>query len=163
MTKHRYFAAGLSLVALAGCSSRPRDFTPTLQAAPADGAKYAADYESCRKMVAEGQRSGFGARLASGGAGVVAGVGVTAATVGGTAGTMAGAAAAASVAMVMLPVVGVAAAWGVAKARKANKEREVKDATALCLSEAGYMVSDWTVAKRRRPVGTASVAAATTR
>ena len=107
-------------------------------------------------MVAEGQRSGFGARLASGGVGVAAGVGVTAAAVGGTASTMAGAAAAASAAVVMLPVVGVAAAWGVAKARKAKKEREVKDATALCLSEAGYVVRDWTVAKRKRPAGTAS-------
>lgn len=163
MTKHKIFAASLSLVALVGCSSRPRDFTPTLQAAPADASQYAADYESCRTMVAEGQRSGFGARLASGGVGVAAGVGVTAATVGGTGGTMVGAAAAASAAAVMLPVIGVAAAWGVAKARKAKKEREVKAATALCLSEAGYTVSDWTVAKKKRPASNASSAGAATR
>jgi membrane protein implicated in regulation of membrane protease activity len=101
-------------------------------------------------MVAEGQRSGFGARLASGGVGVAAGVGVTAAAVGGSAGSMAAAAAAASAAVVMLPVVGVAAAWGMAKARKARKERDVKSATALCLSELGYTVDDWKVAKKSK-------------
>jgi hypothetical protein len=101
-------------------------------------------------MVAEGRRSGFGARLASGGVGVAAGVGATAATLGGTYGTMAAASAAMAASAVMLPVVGVAAAWGVARAQKAKKERAVKSAMALCLSEGGYDVADWKVAKKRK-------------
>jgi hypothetical protein len=102
-------------------------------------------------MVAEGQRSGFGARMASGGLGVAAGVGATAAVIGGGAsGGALAAMAAASTAVVVLPVVGVMAAWGVAKANKSKKENEVKKATGLCLSELGYTVSDWEVAKKRK-------------
>ena len=134
---------------LAGCSSRPREFRPTLAAAPADQAKYDVDYEQCRTLVASGQRSNFGARVASGGVGAAAGVGVAAATMGGTYGTMGAAAAAASAAVVMMPVVGIAAAWGMAKRSKLRKEREIKSATALCLAEQGHQVAGWERTKRK--------------
>jgi predicted NUDIX family NTP pyrophosphohydrolase len=47
----------------------------------------------------------------------------------------------------MAPVIGIAGAWGVAKRSKNRKEKEVKAATALCLSELGYTVEGWKVAK----------------
>ena len=109
MYRHRALVIGLS-VSLAACSSQPRQFSPEMQVAVSDAAKFTADYEQCRTLVAGGQRSGFGAQVASGGVGVAAGVGVGAAVAGGTYGTMAGAAAAAGAALVLMPIVGVAAA-----------------------------------------------------
>lgn len=150
MNRQIALIVGLS-VSLAGCSSQPRQFAPEIQSGMANPAKYSADYEHCRTLVAGGQRSGFGAQMASGGAGVAAGVGVGAAMVGGT-GTMAGAAAAASATIVLMPLVGVAVAWGLAKNRRLKKEKEIKAATELCLSEAGYTVSSWKRDKNQRPI-----------
>jgi hypothetical protein len=148
----RYLTGVAVVLALSACSSRPREFIATPAATQSTGnAKFAADHESCRILVAQGVRSGFGARLASGGVGVAAGVGVTAAAVGGAASSSAlGAAAAASAATVMLPVFGIAAAWGVAKAQKAKKERDVKTAMQACLSEQGHEVGGWKVAPKRK-------------
>lgn len=150
-------AAAVSILMLAACSSRPREFVATLAAPPEDQAKYEATYEACRTLVAQGYRSGFGARIASAGmgvagvgAGLAVGAGVGAATMGTGAG-VAAAGAAASTALVMVPVLGVAAAWGFAKARKTRKEREIKTAMSLCLSEQGYTVDDWRKSKRRKP------------
>jgi hypothetical protein len=70
----------------------------------------------------------------------------------GTGATMGAAAAAASVAMIAMPVIGVAAAWGIAKRSKLRKERAIKEATALCLSEQGHTVAGWEKAKRRPAV-----------
>lgn len=140
----------LVAVSLSACSSKPREFTPILAAAPTDEGKYQADYQTCRVLVANGQRSGFGARMASGGLGVAAGVAGGAALAGGTGGTMVGAMAAASAAAVMAPVIGLVGAWGVAKHNKNRKERETKEAISLCLSESGYAVSAWERAKRQK-------------
>ena len=123
-----------------------------MQVAVADPTKFATDYEHCRQLVAGGQRSGFGPQVASGGVGVAAGVSVGAAVAGSTAGTVAGAAAAASAALVLIPIVGVAAAWGLAKNRRLKKEKEIKQATALCLSETGYTVSGWKRDKNQKPI-----------
>jgi hypothetical protein len=141
---------------LSACSSRPREFAPTLSAAPADAAKYEADYQICRTMVAEGQRSGFGARLASGGVAAAAGVGLGAALAGGTGGTAVGAMAAASATLVMAPFIGLAGAWGIAKRNKNRKERDIKQATGLCLSELGYTVDGWKVAKNQERIKTSA-------
>ncbi|HZF43043.1 MAG TPA: hypothetical protein VEZ48_06505 [Sphingomonadaceae bacterium] len=147
----RFLTSAAVVLALSACSSRPREFVATPASQPADSVKFAADHESCRIFVAQGVRSGFGARLASGGAGVAAGVGVTAAAVGGAASSSAlGAAAAASAATVMLPVFGIAAAWGVAKAQKAKKERDVRKAMQACLFEQGHEVAGWEVAPKRK-------------
>ena len=145
------FVIGLSL-SLTACSSTPRQFSPEMQVAVADPTKFSADYEHCRQLVAGGQRTGFGSQVASGGVGVAAGVGVGAAVAGSTAGTVAGAAAAASAAMVLMPIVGVAAAWGLAKNRRLKKEKVIKQATALCLSETGYEVSGWKRDKNQKPI-----------
>ena len=133
----------LAVSLLTACSSRPREFAPALAAAPADQAKYNADYQNCRVLVASGQRSGFGAGVASAGVGTAAGVGVGAVMAGGTYGSMAAAYAAAAATLVLMPVVGVVGAWGVAKRNKLKKEREIKAATTLCLAENGYAVTSW--------------------
>ena len=133
----------LAVSLLTACSSRPREFAPTLAAAPADAAKYDADYQNCRVLVANGQRSGFGSGVASAGVGTAAGVGVGAAMAGGTYGSVAAASAAAAATLVLMPVVGVVGAWGIAKRNKLKKEREIKAATSLCLSENGYSVASW--------------------
>jgi hypothetical protein len=67
---------------------------------------------------------------------------------GGTYATYGAAAAAASATLILAPVVGIAAAVGMAKHKRAKKEREIKTAMTLCLSEAGYEVSSWSKAKR---------------
>jgi len=148
MAKTIVCAATAAVLLLSACSSRPREFVATLDASPVDMPKYQKDHEVCRIMVAEGQRSGFGARLASGTVGAATGVGVTALAFGGaTYSSMGAALAATGAAMTMMPVVGVAAAWGLAKAQKKKKERELKDAMTLCLTETGYKVTGWEVAR----------------
>lgn len=156
MADRRVCIAVVGALMMAACSSRPREFTASLAAPPADQAGFEAAHETCRTLVAQGYRSGFGPRIASAGAGVAGvgaglavGAGVGAATAGTGAG-MAAAGAAISTALVMVPVLGVAAAWGISKKRKARKEREIKSAMGLCLSEQGYTVDSWRVAKKRR-------------
>ena len=141
-TRHVWIAA-LAALSMSACSSRPRQFSPTLAATPEDSAKFAADFQSCRVMVAQGQRSGFGSRVASGGVGVAAGTGAAVAVAGGASSSMVGAMAAASAAAVLMPVVGVLGAWGMAKVQKNKKEEELKTALDLCLTELGYSVAEW--------------------
>jgi hypothetical protein len=139
-------------VSLSACSSRPRQFAPTLAAAPADQTKFAADYENCRVLVANGQRSGFGATAASAGVGTAAGVGVGVAMAGGTYGSVAAATAAAATTVILMPIVGVLGAWGMAKRSKTKKEKEVKAATQLCLTENGYTVEKWEHDKKQKRI-----------
>ena len=148
--------AGAALL-LSGCSSRPRQFSPVLAAPPADAAAYDEAYRGCRAMVAETSAAQSRGRLASGGAAVAAGVGAGAVGAAATGGTYAsyGAAAAAGGAVIMaVPFFGVAAAWGLAKAKKSRNERVVKEATGACLRDRGYVVSAWVKekkSKRARP------------
>lgn len=138
--------AVVSALALSACSSRPRTFEPQLASAPAPGAEYYQTLDTCRTLVARGHRSDFKARLASAGTGVAAAVGIPLGLAAlGEAATYA----VATSATALVPLVGIGAAWGMAKRKKNKKEREVKQATALCLSEHGYTVSGWKVAKKR--------------
>ena len=158
--KRTILAVILAGATLASCSSRPREFVPRLAAAPADQAQFETDHERCRTLVANGQRSNFGsgrgASAAAAAAGTAAGVGLGAAALGGTYATYGAAAAAAGATIILAPVVGVAAAVGMAKHKRAKKERVIKNATSLCLSEAGYQVAGWTKVKRRAAVITQS-------
>jgi hypothetical protein len=142
----------LAALSVTACSSRPREFAPALAAAPVDAGRFETDYENCRVLVANGQRSGFGSRLASGGAGVAAGAGVGMAMAGGTYSTVAGAMAAAGATLVLMPVVALASAWGVAKRSKHKKEKAIKQATGLCLAEHGYEVAGWERAKHQKRI-----------
>jgi hypothetical protein len=146
-------------VSLTACSSRPRQFAPTLAAAPADQTKFAADYETCRVLVASGKRSDFGGTAASAGVGTAAGVGVGVAMAGGTYGSVAAATAAAATTIILMPIAGVLGAWGMAKRSKLKKEKEVKAATQLCLAENGYTVANWKHDKKQKRIKRTKVAA----
>lgn len=130
---------------LEACSSRPREFTPTLAAAPASQAQFDADYAQCQQLVISGNLKSSGKRgSAAGGAAAGAGtaaVGGALATAGGYAGL-----AAASATVVLLPFAIIGGAWGMSKAKRAKKERAIKTAMESCLHDRGYQVAGWSKA-----------------
>ena len=133
---------------LAGCSSRPREFTPMLAAPPAgqmafDQAAFDSAYANCSQLLVAGKLDSEG-RLASAGAGAAA-TGVTAVAGGATAAAVAGygGLAVASATIVLLPFALVGGAVGMAKAKRAKKEKAIKTAMTGCLAERGYRVTSW--------------------
>ena len=133
---------------LSACSSRPRAFNPVLSAAPADQTGFEAAISECTELMLAGKLDSHG-RLGSGGAGAAAGA--TTAAVGGTAAAMAGGwggVAVASATIVLLPFAALGGAWGMAKRKKLQKEKAVKQAMSGCLNERGYAVVDWQRAKK---------------
>ena len=133
----------IAILFLQACSSRPRQFSPTLAAAPADQTQFQASLSECGQLMADGKLNSAG-HLASGGAGAAAGA--TTMAVGGTAAAAAGGwtgLAVASATVVLLPFAAVAGAWGMAKKKKNRKERAVQQAMAGCLTERGYPVVGW--------------------
>lgn len=151
MKKQVAVAVLLASLTLPGCSSRPREFNPTLAAVPADESDFRTAYAECRQLIAEGKLDSSG-RLASAGVGTAAGA--TAMAVGGAAAASAGGyagLAVASATVVALPFVAVAGAWKMAKAKKNKKERLMQQAAGGCLAERGYQVAGWEpVAKRAK-------------
>ena len=137
----------LALV-LAGCSSKPREFTPTLGAAPTDQVKFDAANAECKQLFVTGKLDSSG-RLASGGAGAVAGgaVGAAGAAAAASAGLYGGMAVA-SATLVLMPVAVIGGAIGMAKIKRHRKEVAVQRAMAGCLHERGYDVQGWQKAKR---------------
>jgi hypothetical protein len=134
---------------LQGCSSKPRQFAPTLSAVPADDAQFDVAYAECRQLLAEGKLNASG-RLASGAVGAAAGattiaLGSAAASGAGLYGGMA----VAGATLVALPFVAIGGAWGMAKRKQKRKERAIQTATAGCLEERGYKVAGWARAHRK--------------
>ena len=133
-------------VLLAGCSSKPRNFTPTLAAPAANQAEFEAAYSECHRLLVQGKLDASG-RVASGAAGAAAGattaaVGSAAATaVGGYAGL-----AAVGATIVLLPVAILGGAWGMSRMKRAKKEKAIKDSMTGCLHERGYEVAGWSKA-----------------
>jgi hypothetical protein len=126
-----------------GCSSTPRAFAPTLAAAPDDQRAFDQATADCSALLVAGKLDQDG-RLAS--AGGAAGAGATAAAVGGaTAAAVAGygGLAVAAATIVLLPFAVVGGAVGVAKVKRAKKEKAIKVALAGCLKERGYDVNGW--------------------
>jgi len=140
-------AAGLSLV-LTACSSRPREFTPTLGMAPADQAKFDAAYADCKQLYVTGKLDRNG-RLASGGAGVAAGGAIGAAgTAAATSAGLYGGMALATATIVLLPVAIVGGALGMAKIKRHKKEKAIQQVMGGCLLDRGYEVASWERAPR---------------
>lgn len=142
-----------------GCSSRPREFNATLAAAPADRAAFDSASDECRRLLVEGKLDSNG-RLASAGAGAAAGAGMMAAGAGlaSSAGMYTGAAIA-SATVVLIPFVAIGGAFGLAKMKRARKEKAIKTAMGGCLSERGYYVAGWEKAKKTKPLASVAVAA----
>lgn len=146
-------AAVASAVLLDGCSSRPRAFEPTLTAAqagqaPFDQAAFDHAYASCNELLVDGKLDRNG-RLASAGAGAAAGG--AAAVVGGATGAAIagyGGLAVASATIVLLPFAIVGGAIGMAKMKRARKEKAIKTAMTGCLADQGFHVAQWVKAKK---------------
>lgn len=134
---------------LQGCSSRPREFTPTLAVATADRAAFEADYEACRQLLVAGKLDSSG-RLGSGAAGAAAGAGVAAggAAAASSAGMIAGTAIA-SATIVAIPIVALASAWGASKIKRNKKEKAIQVAMAGCLEERGHKVLGWSKPRKK--------------
>lgn len=133
----------ITCLCLEACSSRPREFTPTLASATASQADFDAAYATCRQLLVSGKLSSSG-RTASLGAGAGAGAGTAA--VGGTAAAVAGGwggVALASATVVLLPFAVVGGAWGMARMKRAKKEHAIKTALEGCLQERGFQVAGW--------------------
>jgi hypothetical protein len=134
---------------LQGCSSRPREFTPTLGIATAERAGFDQAYAGCTQLMVAGKLDEEG-RSGSLGAGAAAGA-TTAAVGAGTAavlGPSMGALAAASATVVLLPFAVIGGAWGMAKMKRAKKEEAIKNKISGCLQERGYSVASWEMVRK---------------
>lgn len=135
-------------LSLEACSSRPREFRPTL--APAvNEANFQAAYDTCQQLLVDGKLNASGRRksLAAG-----AGAGAGTAAVGGTAAAMAGGwggVALASATVVLLPFAVIGGAWGMSRMKRAKKERAIKVAMEGCLQERGFQVAGWSKAIKK--------------
>jgi hypothetical protein len=148
-------AAALSLV-LAGCSSRPREFTPALGVVPVDQATFDAAYAECRQLYVAGKLDRNG-RLGSGGAGAGAGAAVgIAGTAAATSAGLYGGMAVMSATLVLMPVAIVGGAIGMAKIKRHKKEVAIQRVMAGCLHDRGYEVVSWAKAPKARPAPTAA-------
>lgn len=137
-----------------GCSSRPREFNPTLGISTAAAAGFDQAYDTCTQLMVAGKLDGQGR---SGSLGGGAAIGATTVAVGaGTAAAMGGWAgvAAASATVVLLPFAVIGGAWGMAKMKRAKKEAAIKNVIGGCLQERGYSVASWEKAKPKRATST---------
>lgn len=143
-------AAAAACLILQACSSRPRDFTPTLSIAPTDQRQFDDAYADCKQLLVTGKLDGSG-RLASGGAGVAAGGAVGAAGSAAAAGAgLYGGMAVASATLILMPVAVIGGAVGMAKIKRHKKEVAIQRAMVGCLRERGYEVASWQKAPRAR-------------
>lgn len=142
-------AAATAAFLLTACSSRPREFTPTLGVVTADQAKFDTAYAECKELFVSGKLDSSG-RLASGGAGAVAGgaVGVAGGAAAASAGLWGGMAVA-SATVVLMPVAILGGALGMAKIKRHKKEKAIQQVMSGCLRERGYEVASWQKAPRR--------------
>lgn len=132
----------LSGTLLAGCSTAPRRFYPVLVSPSSDGT--AAIVATCREMVDAGVTSNFVRDgLAPTATGVVAAYGTGAVAFAGAGSTLAGTAGAASVALVAMPVVGIAAGILYTRHVRSRRERESMSAMTQCLGEHHLEVAGW--------------------
>ena len=150
--------AVVTALTLSGCSSRPREFAPQLASPPASSAALDAAVAECSQLFVAGKLDRSG-RLGSGAAGAAAGGAM--AVAGGAAASSAGlygGMAVASATVVLLPIVALGGAWGMAKIKRGKKERVIKSVMAGCLKERGHEVSGWEKTGRKvsREVGAAS-------
>lgn len=139
-------------LATTACSTKPRTFSASVRpsatviAAQNEGLTFS----TCDNLVRKGHQGNFTSAAASGAAGAVAGtaggIGVAVSGLGGSSLSTAGAAA--SVAM---PVIGLAAAFGVNRAIRAGRERKYKRAMGACMEEFGYSVVDWQRMRKKQP------------
>lgn len=150
----KLFAAACACLILEACSSRPREFTPNLGAAPADQAKFDAALAECKQLYVSGKLDSSG-RLGSGGAAAAAGgaVGVAGTAAATSAGLYAGAAVM-SATLILMPVAIVGSAIGMAKIKRHAKEKAIQHVMDGCLRDRGYAIASWQRAPKAKPIAT---------
>lgn len=127
---------------LGGCSTTPRQFDPILAGPPSDETE--AIVSTCREMVDAGITSDFVRDgLAPAATGVAAAYGTGAVAFAGAGSTLAGTVGAASVALVAMPLVGIAAGVLYTRHVRSRRERQSRTAMIQCLNEHHLEVSDW--------------------
>ena len=158
------FVATATSIAVSGCSSKPRAFSPTLAAPPVsqppfDQAAFDQAYATCNQLLVAGKLDQNG-RLASA-AGGAAASGTAVAVGGATAAAVAGygGMAVAAATVVLLPFAVVGGAVGMAKIKRAKKEKAIRIAMTGCLKEHGYEVTGWTKVDKRDAVKAKAIAA----
>lgn len=131
---------------VSGCSTRPREFRPTLASPAADEGKYAETLLQCQVMVRQGVKGNFATTLAQLGVGsaggMAAGLAVASAFTGATSTGFVNSAAigAGSSALVVAgPLVG----FGVSRLIRTSREKKYKGALGTCLTEFGYTATSW--------------------
>ena len=151
----RQTVAGLivACLVLEACSSRPREFAPQLANPAANQAEFDTAYATCKQLLVEGKldksgRAGSAAAGAGAGAGTAAVGAATATAVGGWSGV-----ALASATVVLLPFAVLGGAWGMSRAKRAEKEHAIKTALQGCLHDRGYEVASWSKAQKAKPAG----------
>ncbi len=154
MHRNLFVATVCAGLLIQGCSSRPREFAPTLGIATAEAAGFDQAYATCTQLMVAGKLDQQGR---SGSLGGGAAVGATTAAVGaGTAAALGGyvGMAAAAATVVLLPFAMVGGAWGMAKMKRARKEAAIKEVIGGCLQERGYSVASWEKAQKKRAPAT---------
>ncbi|MGQ7828832.1 hypothetical protein [Altererythrobacter sp. Z27] len=139
-------AVAAMATALAGCSTKPRNFAASVSTPVPDRVAFEQDYRTCAALVKSGHSSNFKGAAASGFAGAAGTFGTTAAFASAGGIGIGGASTAASLA---IPGVGILAAVGMSRAIRGGKERRFKRNMSACLSEYGYEVADWEKLKKR--------------
>lgn len=136
-------------LATSACSTRPRNFSAEVKPISTGENRAhdeAADFTTCNQLVRSGRSSGFMAAAVTGAAGGAGALGGAVASLG-VSSSLSTAGAAASVAM---PIIGLAAAFGVNRMIRAGKERKYKRTMTDCMREFGYEVGVWTKAPRKQ-------------
>lgn len=143
---HKRVSATVAMaLVISACSSRPREFRPSIAAAPSaeSQAKFEADARECRDLLVAGKLDSSG-KLASAGAGAAAGA---ATAIGGAAlassAGLYGGMAVASATVVLLPFAAVGGAWMMAKAKRSKKEKAIQRVMAGCLADRGHTILGW--------------------
>ncbi len=132
-----------AVATLAGCSSRPREFSPVLAVPAADQAAFNAAVAECGTLLAEGKLASDG-RLASGAAGAAAsGAALAVGSAAASSAGMFGGLAVAGATLVLMPFAAIGGAYGIAKAKRKKKETAIQIAMAGCLAERGHEVTGW--------------------
>ena len=159
-----HIMVSLSTVALVigGCSSRPRQFTATINPPASDEAAYHRDFASCDILALKGYKSDFKALALStaGGTAVGFGVGVAATsiaatsaiTAGGIGGIGTGLAAGVTAGTGALLIVGLPVGFGISRAIRGGREKRLKRSLSACLGEYGYTVADWSRVKKPKKI-----------
>jgi hypothetical protein len=139
----KFVHAVAAFALLAGCSSRPRQFSPVLASPAADPSAFNATVSECGTLLAEGKLTSDG-RLASGAAGAAAsGAALAVGTAAASSAGMFGGLAVAGATLVLLPFAAVGGALSVAKAKRKKREAAIQTAMAGCLAERGHEVTGW--------------------